>query len=70
MASRKLNGAELARELQGLPLSGSTNVAASTRLGQPEGVRQVKSSPPFPPAAIVAQPAEIATSEVADWRIS
>ena len=57
MASRKLNGAELARELEGLTSPGLAE-AVNARSGQPEGVQAVESSPPSPPTAIVAQPAE------------
>jgi hypothetical protein len=57
MASRKLNGAELARELEGLTSPGLAE-AVNARSGQPEAVQAVESPPPFPPTAIVAQPAE------------
>jgi hypothetical protein len=57
MASRKLNGAELARELEGLTSPGLAE-AVNARSGQPEGVQAVESSPLSPPTAIVAQPAE------------
>jgi hypothetical protein len=57
MASRKLNGAELARELEGLTSPGLAE-AVNARSGQPEGVQAVGSPPPSPPTEIVAQLAE------------
>jgi hypothetical protein len=57
MASRKLNGAELAKELQGLPFPGP-DVTVGGRPDHPEGRQDVESSSPSPPPTIVAQPAE------------
>jgi len=57
MASRKLSGAELAKELQGLPFSGP-GATANAGLDQPEGGQEIESEPPSPPPAIVAQHAE------------
>jgi hypothetical protein len=54
MASRKLNGAELARELQDLPFPG-TGVAAGVGSEQPGGVREVEPLQPSPPPQIAAQ---------------
>ena len=56
MASRKLNGAELAKELQGLTFPES-EVTAGVRSDRPGG-GQVEPSLPSPPLAITANPAE------------
>jgi len=54
MASRKLSGAELARELQDLPFPGP-GMTADVGSDQPEGGQVAESSPPSPPPAIVAR---------------
>jgi hypothetical protein len=57
MASRKLNGAELARELQGLTPPPVAE-AADARPGRPEEGQAVESLAPSPPQVIVTQPVE------------
>ncbi len=54
MASRKLNGAELARELQDLPFPGA-GVTAAAGSDQQGGVQEVEPPQPSPPLAILAQ---------------
>ena len=54
MPSRKLNGAELARELQDLPFPGA-GVTAGAESDQPGGVQEIEPSQPSPQQAIVAQ---------------
>ena len=54
MASRKLNGAELARELQDLPFPGP-GVTADTGSDQPGAVQEVEPSQSSPPPAIVSR---------------
>jgi hypothetical protein len=57
MASRKLNGAELAKELQGLTFS-EPDVTAGVRSDRPGGGHEIEPSLPSPPLAIIADSAE------------